>query len=247
MKKVLITGSTSGIGRSLALAYAKIGHQVLACGRSQDKLDSLIADAEQLSGTITPVLFDVNNKEQRDAALSSLDNLDIAILNAGDCEYIDRPMEFDGKLFERIINTNLISIGFLIETLLPKLNNNNARPAQLSLVGSSVTYLPLPRAEAYGASKAGLRYLAESLNIDLIDHNIHVSLVSPGFIKTPLTDKNDFEMPFLISSDEAANRIISGLESYKHFIDFPKRFTWIMKAMRILPFSIWRKMAKKNK
>ena len=98
------------------------------------------------------------------------------------------------------------------------------------IVGSSAWWFPFTRAEGYGASKAALAYLAQSLRADLAPEGIEVFLVSPGFVKTPLTDRNDFPMPFLIQPDDAVNRIIKGLNKGRHNIEFPRRFTWTTRA-----------------
>jgi NAD(P)-dependent dehydrogenase (short-subunit alcohol dehydrogenase family) len=110
---------------------------------------------------------------------------------------------------------------------------------QLVLVSSSVTYQALPRAGAYGATKAAIRYMMECLKLDLQHEGIDIRVVSPGFVKTPLTDKNDFPMPFRISADDAAQRIVKGLSGKAFDIHFPKRFTFILKALSCLPDS-WR-------
>ncbi|MBO9491177.1 SDR family NAD(P)-dependent oxidoreductase [Endozoicomonas sp. G2_1] len=235
---VMITGASSGIGKALALHYAANNYQVIACGRNQDRL----AELENKSANITTASFDVTDKQ---ALYEHADNCqttpDIIILNAGDCEYIDDARHFDGDLFERVIQINLIAIGHLIATWLPKLKPGS----QLVLVGSSVTLLPLSRAEAYGASKAALAYLAQTLSIDLYDKSIDISLVSPGFVKTPLTDKNDFPMPFLLTPEQAAQRIAAGVSKRQFNIVFPKRLTWLLRLFNALPFSWWRKISQK--
>jgi short-subunit dehydrogenase len=102
-------------------------------------------------------------------------------------------------------------------------------------VGSSAAYLPLSRAEAYGASKAAIEYMIRTLRIDLYREQIDVSLVCPGFVKTPLTDRNEFPMPFRLSVEEASNRIRRGIEKRRLEIHFPKRFTFILKALSLIP------------
>ena len=232
--RILITGATSGIGRDLAIKYAQLGHVVIACGRSQDKLDSLTNEQDN----IDPLCFDLLDYENY-PDLTSDEPLDMVILNAGDCEYIDDPVNFDAKLFERVININLISIGYALEAWLKCI-----KPAgRVVLVSSSAGFLPLPRAEAYGASKAALTYLGRTLAVDLAAHNIHVSIVHPGFVDTPLTERNTFAMPMIISSEQAVQRIISGLEQGKSEVDFPRRFIFIMKCLRFLPKSVWHKLA----
>ncbi|NVK25501.1 MAG: SDR family NAD(P)-dependent oxidoreductase [Gammaproteobacteria bacterium] len=237
MSTVLMTGATSGIGLELFNKYVEQGYDVIACGRNQEKLTELEPKAK------ATMRFDVNEPEQIKSAIQSFEgNIDIAILNAGDCRYIDDVVNFDGQLFADVINTNLTSMGFLLQNILPKLSANG----QLVLVSSSATILPFSRAQAYGASKAGLDYLANSLRIDLAPKNISVSLVHPGFIKTPLTDRNDFPMPFIISSEEAAIRIYKGVSARKPYIHFPKRLTLLLKLIAWLPDIIWHKIATKG-
>ncbi|HBH28499.1 MAG TPA: short-chain dehydrogenase, partial [Desulfofustis sp.] len=112
-------------------------------------------------------------------------------------------------------------------------------------IGSSAAYLPLPRAEAYGASKAAVAYLIETLRITLSPEQIDVSLVCPGFVKTPLTDKNDFAMPMRISVEQASRAIRRGIDKRQAEIHFPKRFTYILKTLSLLPRGIWKRIGMK--
>ena len=234
MKRVLITGATSGIGKALALDYAQQGWQVYACGRNQVILDELGVDKN-----IDTLTFDINDKQQIVSASAALDELDLLILNAGSCEYIDDPKHFDSELFTRVITTNLIALGYCLDALLGKVKAGG----QLALMGSSASYLPFPRAEAYGCSKAAVAYLAKTLAIDLLPEKISVSLICPGFVKTPLTDKNDFKMPMLITPNQAAQYIITGLSKGKKEIHFPLKFTLLLKLFAYLPSFIWQKIA----
>lgn len=231
-KTILITGATSGIGLALFKTYAARGNKVIACGRNEKKLALLANKA------FKTCLFDLNNPAEIEQQLKGIGELDTVILNAGDCKYIDDAKHFNGQLFANIINTNLSSIGWLLESTLPQINKGG----QLAFISSSATILPFPRSEAYGASKAGMDYLANSLRIDLVQHNIDVTLVHPGFVKTPLTDKNDFQMPFLITSEEAAKRIVTGLDKRKNYLHFPKRLTFLLKTISILPSFLWQKI-----
>tara|TARA_R110002050_G_scaffold189455_19_gene324057 strand:- start:16 stop:759 length:744 start_codon:yes stop_codon:yes gene_type:complete len=235
-KNVLITGATSGIGLALFNQYSGRGDNVIACGRDENKLAVIAEKAHQTC------LFDLNNPKAMEQALQKIENLDLVILNAGDCQYIDGVKHFNGQIFSNIITTNLTSLGWLLQYILPKMKEGS----QLVFVSSSATILPFPRSEAYGASKAGMDYLANSLRIDLLPENIGVTLVHPGFVKTPLTDKNTFNMPFLITSDEAASRIIKGVEKRKKYLHFPKRLTLLMKLFSFLPSSLWQSMIAKR-
>ncbi|WP_037049942.1 SDR family NAD(P)-dependent oxidoreductase [Psychromonas sp. SP041] len=235
-KTILITGATSGIGYSLFEQYSEQGEQVIACGRNQQQLSSMGDVA------FKTCCFDITDQQAIEEASRTIESLDVLILNAGNCRYIDDAKHFDGELFADVIQTNLISLGWLLQYLLPKVKKGG----QVVFVSSSATLLPFQRSEAYGASKAGVDYLAKSLKLDLIKEEIDVTLIHPGFIKTPLTDKNDFSMPFLLSSDEAASRIITAIEKRKSYAHFPKRLTLLLKAISLLPDFVWQKIIVKD-
>ena len=228
--KIVITGATSGIGRQLAMDYQAEGHEVWALGRNEQALDELSA-----SGLYTGQV-DLTDRDAALAWFSTLDSVDLAILNAGTCEYIDLP-NFDSALVQRVMRANVESTAISIEAVLPLLRKSTQ--AHLAVVGSSAAYLPLPRAEAYGASKAAIAYMVETLRIDLHPEKIAVSLICPGFVKTPLTDLNDFSMPFRVSVHQASDYIRKGLVKKKAEIHFPKRFTFILKLLSLLPGSLW--------
>lgn len=228
--KILITGATSGIGRQLALDYHRDNHQVWALGRNQKALDELSAEGLQA------VRIDLEDRDMARDWFTAMTPIDLAILNAGSCEYVDLP-EFDSELVSRVMRTNVESMAVSIEGVLPLLRQGE-RP-HLVAVGSSAAYVPLSRAEAYGASKAAIEYMIRTLRIDLYREKIDVSLVCPGFVKTPLTDRNEFPMPFRLSVEEASDRIRRGIEKRRLEIHFPKRFTFILKALSLIPEALW--------
>lgn len=231
-KTILITGATSGIGKALFEAYYNNGDKVIACGRNTKRLEAIKPKAFQTCA------FDMTNPTEIAEITKNVERVDILILNAGNCRYIDNAKQFDGELFADVITTNLLSLGWLLQSLLAKVNPGG----QVVFVSSSATILPFPRSEAYGASKAGMDYLARSLRLDLAKDNISVTLVHPGFIKTPLTDKNNFPMPFLLSSKEAAQRIFDGVKARKQYLHFPKRLTLLLKIFSFLPSSLWQSL-----
>ena len=232
--KILITGATSGIGRQLALDYNLTGHEVWAVGRNETALDILGSQGLH-TGRV-----DLIDREAVLEYFSTIDSIDLAILNAGTCEYVDLP-EFDSRLVQRVMRSNVESLAVSIEAVLPLLRNGTSR--HLAVVGSSAAYLPLPRAEAYGGSKAAVAYLVDTLRIGLTKEYITVSLICPGCVKTPLTDLNDFPMPFRVSMEEASNSIRIGLSKKKSEIHFPKRFTYLLKLLSYLPRPLWTRIA----
>ncbi|EKE76715.1 SDR family NAD(P)-dependent oxidoreductase [Gallaecimonas xiamenensis] len=232
--KVLVTGATSGIGRQLALDYHGAGHEVWALGRSREAL------AELARLGLNCAQLDLTDRDAVLAWCAPLGGLDLVILNAGTCEYQDMP-GFDAASFIRVMRANVESMAICIEGLLPKLLGREG--ARLVGVCSSAAYLPLPRAEAYGASKAAVRYLLECLDITLAPHKVAVSTVYPGFVRTPLTDRNDFPMPLAIDVVAASRHIRQGIARGRRHIHFPKAFTWPLRLLGLLPQWLWRPLA----
>ncbi|MFT2092692.1 SDR family NAD(P)-dependent oxidoreductase [Paraglaciecola sp. 2405UD69-4] len=235
MNSVLITGATSGIGKALVSIYTAKGFEVTATGRDLLKLSEL----KKHHPSIKVLSFDVSQQKQVLDAAEEVSMLDQLILNAGNCEYMETVNPFDSDLFERVIRTNLLSVGYCLEAFMPKLNPHS----QIGIVSSSVTYIPFTQSQAYGASKAGLNYLAQSLSIDLASQNIGVSLIQPGFVETPLTDKNTFDMPAKVTAEYAAKAIFKGMQAKALSIKFPTLFINMLRLMSWLPFGLWRKIA----
>lgn len=230
MSAVLITGATSGIGKQLALNYALQGWQVIACGRNQSVLTSL----QQEYPNIYPLAFDVTDHQATKAALAQLPcQPELWILNAGDCEYIDSG-QMDVAVMTRVVNVNLLGVAAVIEGIKPHLQQGH----RVAFVGSIASELALPRAEAYGASKAAVAYLARSLRLDWQPLGIQVTTIFPGFVATPLTDRNTFSMPMIITVERAAQEIQAGLARGMSHIYFPKRFTWLIRLLGALPY-VW--------
>lgn len=231
-KIIWVTGASSGIGRSLAVKLAEMENTVYASSRNSEPLEEL---AKQTPGIIAlPV--DISDRESVLKAVGEIKekhgSLDIAVLNAGICEYVDTD-NFDSKLVERVMQVNFNGAVYCLEAVLP-LFRKSEKPYLVG-VSSTVAYVELPRAEAYGASKAALKYFLDSLRIDLRKEKIDVSVVCPGFVKTPLTDKNDFPMPMRITVEQSTDYIISGMNRRKQEIHYPKLFSYSLKILGILP------------
>lgn len=236
MKRVLITGANSGMGLQLAKDYAANGWQVVACGRDREKLQQALAGVD-----VEICVFDMQQAGEINTAVASLAALDLVLLNAGNCEYIEDVRQFDAELFKRVVNVNLIGTANCVAALIPRIKQGG----RLAVVSSSVSFLPLTRAEAYGASKAGLDYLVRTLAIDLAPHNIAVSLIRPGFVDTPLTQKNDFAMPGQVSTEQASRAIRQGLAKGKSEISFPFGLISALRVLSWLPHGLWRRLSQR--
>jgi NAD(P)-dependent dehydrogenase (short-subunit alcohol dehydrogenase family) len=235
-RRIWLTGATSGIGRALAERLLADGHRVALSARSETALEQLAA------GHANALLLPLDVSDRHTVARAgerireAFGGLDLALLNAGTCEYLEA-RHFDVDLVERVFAPNFHGAVYCIEAALPLLRRARAEGGRplLAATSSAAAYLPLPRAEAYGASKAALSHFLESLRLDLHGEGIDVSLIHPGFVKTPLTDRNDFAMPLRIEVDQAAEAILQGLARRRLDIHFPRRFTLLVKLMGILP------------
>ena len=232
-RRIWVTGASSGIGQTLAVALAKRGNTVIASGRSEARLSETRALCPE---RIRCLPFDVASREANREAARWIENeiggLDVAVLNAGICEYVD-VRSFDAELVRRVMEINYFGLVYGVEAILPLLRQS--RDPYLVGMSSTVAYTGLPRAEAYGASKAAIRHFLQALRVDLTPERIAVSIICPGFVKTPLTDLNDFAMPFRISGDKAAASIVRGMRLRKHEIAFPWRFVFLISAIAGLP------------
>ncbi|MBC3480924.1 SDR family NAD(P)-dependent oxidoreductase [Pseudomonas sp. SWRI59] len=233
MSRCWLTGASSGIGAALAQILLEQGHQVALGGRHAERLAPL---AERFPGQVLLAIGDIDDPQQVAVIAARIEQawggLDMAILNAGTCEYLE-PGHFDPALVERVLRTNVLGASYCLAAALPLLRAGQ-RP-HLVVMGSSVSWLALPRAGAYGASKAAVRYLVESLRIDLAHEGIAVTLVSPGFVDTPLTRRNDFPMPQLWPAQRAAQHIARRLQRRPLEINFPGFFTWALRLLGALP------------
>ncbi|XKH60350.1 SDR family NAD(P)-dependent oxidoreductase [Halomonas sediminis] len=238
-QRIWLTGATSGIGKALATKLLAEGHQLALSARNADALAEL---SEGFPDALVLPL-DISDRQAVLAAGRRIEArfgaLDLALFNAGTCEYLDA-QNFDMALIERVFTPNVYGTLCCVEAALPLLRRarGEGRPARLAAVSSAAAYLPLPRAEAYGASKAALSHFLESLRLDLHGEGIAVSVIHPGFVKTPLSDRNDFPMPMRISPEQAAEAILAGLARGRLDIHFPRRFTYLVKLLGILPATL---------
>ncbi|WP_397449806.1 SDR family NAD(P)-dependent oxidoreductase [Pseudomonas sp. NA-150] len=234
-RSIWLTGASSGIGLALAEELLKAGHRLALTARTVGPLEAL---DERYPHQVLLAPGDITDNEQvmeiGERIAQVWGSLDTVILNAGTCEYVNCK-HFDAALVERVVRTNLLASSYCVQEALPLLRLG--RDPHLVAVCSSVTFLPLTRAEAYGASKAGLRYLFQALRIDLAHEGIDVTIVSPGFVDTPLTANNDFPMPMRWPADKAARHIAERLLRLKRPLEiaFPTPFIFALRLLALLP------------
>ncbi|MCB1912581.1 MAG: SDR family NAD(P)-dependent oxidoreductase [Zoogloeaceae bacterium] len=235
-RRVWLVGASSGIGAALAGRLSAQGARLALSARSADKLADL---ASGLSGAVS-VPLDVTSPgalaSGREAVLEALGGIDLAIFNAGTYRPL-RSWELDAAVARETVAVNLLGVMDGLAVVLPSMVG--AGRGGVAIVGSVAGYGGLPKAVTYGPSKAALINLAEVLYLDLAPRGLSVWLIDPGFVDTPLTAGNDFEMPALISADEAAAQIMKGFASGGFEIHFPKRFTRVMKLLRLLPHRLY--------
>ena len=239
-KVIWITGASSGIGAALVRKLSKTDCQLAISARRTELLDELIESLDAPKAKFMVVGVDVTEKAAMKQAAndiaSSLGPVDVLIANAG--THIPMTLdELDFEKCEKLFQVNFFGALNAIEAVLPSMKERGC--GHLVAVSSVAGYRALPHAAAYGASKAALSHFMESLRFDLEDSGIAVTVVSPGFVKTPLTDKNDFEMPFLISAPEAAEYIVAGISRGKLEVAFPYLFVFILKCLRMLPHRLY--------
>lgn len=228
---IWITGASSGIGKALALQLAQQGNKIIASGRNRNALTELALESDH----IQPFIFDLltENKESLKQSLSELSyHLDRVILCAGDCQYLDAQQE-DWSCIETMMQLNFHGSILAIQAALPLLEKSDR--GHIVGISSMASLAPFTQAEAYGASKAAFSYFLSSLRIDLYNKGIDVSDIKPGFIDTPLTQKNTFSMPFLMSSAQASSRIIKAIEKRQYLSVFPKPLWLLFKLISFIP------------
>jgi len=243
VKNIWITGASSGIGKALALKFAKEGWQVAASARRENLLNEL----SKLNKNISSFPLDVNNKDKCKETFKLIknkyQNIDICFFCTGTWDP-KKEKDIDIEQIEHVMKVNFFGTLNCIKAVEQYFKDK--KNGHISIVSSVAGYRGLPNSTGYGASKAALNNLAESLYFDFGRQNVRVSLVSPGFIKTPMTDKNEFKMPFLKTPEFAAEKIYNGLVNGSSFeIDFPKELTMILKLLKILPNRLYLYLIKK--
>ena len=227
--RIWITGASTGIGAATARELARRGHTLFLTARSADKLAEL--PGESRAG-------DVTDRDAMHRIAGEIAPLDVAVLNAGTYAPVD-PRELDANIFREHLEVNVMGPVHCLEAVLPAMLE--LRHGRVAVVASVTGYAALPRAAAYGATKAFLISMCESLRADLAGTGVDVTVINPGFVRSPLTAQNEFKMPFLIEPEQAARAIADGLESGKPEISFPLPMALSMKLLGSLPGALSRR------
>jgi short-subunit dehydrogenase len=240
-KSVWLVGASSGIGRATAHALHVQGAKVIVSARNQQALNAFAA--EHPGATVLAMdASDAVSVEAAAQTVLSAGPLDLVLYCAGYYKEM-RATQFDLSNMLRHNQVNYVGALYLLSAVLPHFLARKA--GHISLVSSVAGYRGLPQGLAYGPTKAALINLAETLYVDLKDSHVGVSLICPGFVETPLTAQNKFSMPGLIKPEQAADEILRGWAKGQFEIHFPKRFTFFMKALALLPAALYFPLVRK--
>ena len=242
-KTIWITGGSTGIGKALAIKFASKGWNVAISARRAELLNELSNSYENISGFPLDVTDKEKCKEVFNEIKNKYENIDICFFSTGTWDP-KKEKEIDVEQMEEVFKVNFFGTVNCIKAVEQYFRDK--KKGIITIVSSIAGYRGLPNSTGYGPSKSALNNLAESLYFDFKRYNVRVCLVSPGFIKTPMTDKNDFKMPFLKTSEYAADKIYHGLVNTNVFeIHFPKQLTLILKFLKILPNWLYLKLVGK--
>ena len=236
-KTIWITGASTGIGKALAIKFANMGWNVAISARRENLLREISDSNENINSFPLDVTDRTKCKEVFDEIKKKYENIDICFFSTGTWNP-RKEKDIDVEQIEDVLKVNFFGT---LNCIKPVENYfRKIKSGTIGIVSSIAGYRGLPNSTGYGPSKAALNNLAESLYFDFKRSNVRVCLISPGFIKTPMTDKNDFKMPFLKTADYAAEKIYNGLINKKVFeIHFPKSLTLILKILNIIPYKIY--------
>lgn len=237
---IWIVGASSGIGAALAILLSQQGANVILSARRQSQLEEVRA---QLTGANHQILaFDIGDHAQTMDAFKTIHRLDRVIFMAA---VYDPSVQrrADIQFIEQSLKVNLGGVYNMLDVVTPFFEAQGH--GQISLCGSVAGYFGLPNGQPYSSTKAAIINLAESMYVEYQQKNIDVKLISPGFVRTPMTNKNDFEMPMMVDVEQAAQAITTGIKTSRFEIHFPKRFTWLVKLLRSLPYGLAFRISKK--
>lgn len=250
--RVWVVGASAGIGASLAEQLAGLGARLILSARGRNALETVAWRCRQRNSPsdLLVLPFDATDTQATTQAVAEVkkqwQGVDLVIYNAGTYE-ATRADTLSPAGAERALRVNLLAPMAFTSTILPLLldSDHNGPPQGIAFVASVAGYRGLPRALTYGPGKAGLISFAESLWVDLNGLGLNTWVINPGFVRTRLTAQNSFDMPALIEPEDAANRIIRGFADGAFEIHFPRRFSWVMKLLRLLPIGWYLRLSRR--
>ena len=228
-KRYWLVGASEGLGREVAFCLSRVGAEVIVSARSEDRLKGLV---EELPGKASYVTVDVSNREEVEAAAKEIGHIDGVVYLAG-VYWPMKAQEWDNEKVDMMGQVNYLGAARVVGAVIGDMVAR--QDGHIVLVGSLSGFRGLPGAIGYSASKAGLMGLAESMQADLRTSPIQVQLINPGFIKTRLTDKNDFHMPFIMEPEEAAKEVFEHMNSDEFKKSFPMLFSWVFRLSQFMP------------
>ena len=246
-KVVMITGASSGIGRALAVALAKRGARLGLVARRKEVLDEVVGEIEALGAKALALPASVQEAAAVQAAADRLraefGQVDMLIANAGIGGSGD-PAELKASDYAEVIEVNAIGAANCVAAVVPDMVAHGG--GHLVAISSLAAYRGLPKSAAYCASKAAISAFFESLRLDLRRRKIDVTIIHPGFIKTPLTEGRQADMPWLLELDEAVEKILWAIENRRKSYAFPWQLASLCRLGMIMPSSVYDLISKRN-
>ena len=234
-KNIIITGASSGIGRELALYYAKKSCNLLLIARNKDRLNAVVNLCTNKNNNIIAAICDVCDSEKLANIILNFEQkykVDLIYANAGISAGTSLKNE-TLQQFNKILTTNIFGVANSIYPLIEHFKTRKS--GQIIMISSMAALHALPSAPAYSCSKICVKYFGDSLRAELKKYNIKVNIIFPGYIKTAMTAKNKFPMPLLMDCNKAVHKIIKQVEKNKPYIIFPKTIYWVIKLVNMLP------------
>lgn len=228
-KRYWLVGASEGLGREVAFALSRAGAEVIVSARSVDRLKDLVAE---LPGKASHIAVDVADRAAVEAAAQQAGDLDGVVYLAG-VYWPMKAQEWDNEKADMMGEVNFLGASRVVGSVIKDMVAKNT--GHIVLVGSLSGFRGLPGAIGYCSSKAGMMSLAESMQADLRKTPIDVQLINPGFIKTRLTDKNDFNMPFIMSPEAAAKEVFDHMNTDAFKKSFPMVFSWVFRLSQFMP------------